>query len=449
MLVMVVGGARAWGDVQLHVLFSDNMVLQRQMAVPVFGTGEPGESIEVAFKDQKKTAIADAAGQWVVRLDPLEAGGPLELTVVGKNRVTIRNVMVGDVWICGGQSNMEWTVGASAHAAQEIAAATQPAIRCFKVGRNPTTRPLRNVRGAWLEASPRTVGQFTAVGYFFARELRKKLDVPIGLISSNWGGTAIEPWISAQSPDGGRAGSNLFNGMIHPLIPFGIKGVIWYQGESNTGRPDLYRTRFPALIADWRKHWGQGDFPFLFVQLANFRAPATQPGDSGWAELREAQAMALKVPQTGMAVAIDIGDTRDIHPRNKQEVGRRLALAAMKVAYGQKDVVGSGPLYQSMSIEGNRIRIHFEQVGGGLVCNQEPLKHFAIAGEDRRFVWASARIAGQSVVVWNESIAKPVAVRYAWAENPQGCNLYNKEGLPTSPFRTDNWERAPMVGRGR
>lgn len=469
--------------VELPRLFSDNMILQRRVPVPIWGTAKPGATVTVVLGKQTHAATAGADGRWIVKLDPLEAGGPLELRV---NELTFRNVLVGDVWLCSGQSNMEYGVETAARPKEEIAAARFPKIRLFTVGRAAKEEPQSDVKGKWQECSPETVAKFSAAGYFFGRELHAHLDVPIGLICSSWSGTPIEAWMSepllasdsdtkaaldrwkeslaaypkaveawekraAQWEKDVQSDSNLkrpkkpsnpkyasptlgrlFNGMIHPLIPFAMKGVIWYQGESNTAQAASYEKKFSALIQDWRSRWGRGNFPFLFVQLANFMPKKPQPGDSDWARLREAQLRALSVPTTAMVVAIDIGDEKDIHPKNKQEVGRRLALAARALAYGET-IVYSGPIFESMKIEEGRIRLSFGHVGGGLMGS---LKGFAIAGDDKKFVWAKAEIEGDTVVVRSDDVPNPKAVRYAWADSPD-CGLYNKEGLPASPFRTD------------
>ncbi len=465
-LVMLSAAPRA--EVKPHQLFCDNMVIQQGIPVPVWGTAEPGEDVAVSIAGQRKTAKAGSDGRWMVRLDPLKAGGPHEMTV---GPVTIRNVLVGEVWICSGQSNMEMSVRSSANAQAEIAAADYPKIRLFTVPRRPADSPQKEVAGSWKECGPETVPGFSAVAYFFGRELHKALNAPVGLIHTSWGGTAAELWTSRRvlEADGGLKSlfeahqrrlknyeeaarkaqaegkqaprkpgpgpAQLYNGMIAPLIPYAIAGAIWYQGESNAGRAAQYRKLFPAMIRNWREDWGQGDFPFLFVQLANYMARKQEPSESRWAELREAQLDTLSVPKTGMAVIIDVGDAKDIHPKNKQDVGRRLALAARRVAYGE-DIVYSGPLYDSMKVEGSKARISFKHVGGGLVARGEKLVGFSIAGGDKAFVWAEARIEGDTVVVWSDRVEKPAAVRYAWADNPE-CNLYNKEGLPASPFRTD------------
>jgi sialate O-acetylesterase len=476
----------ARAQLKLHALFSDGMVLQSDFACPVWGTVEPGEEISVSIAGQKKTAKAGADGKWSLKLDPLKAGGPHEMVVAGRNSVTLRDVLVGEVWICSGQSNMEWVVNGSNNAAEEKAAANFPKIRHFLVPKRQEAAPVTDLVGSWKLCSPETVGGFTAVGYFFGRELHQKLNVPVGLIHTSWGGTPAEVWTSnrgldsvglqkpmmdnyAKAMDGyekkiaslkadtekakaeGKPApktpnkpmqpSCLYNGMIANVLPYGIKGAIWYQGESNAGRAKEYQALFPAMIKNWREDWGQGEFPFAFVQLANFMARKDQPADSNWAELREAQTMTLSLPKTGMAVIIDIGEAKDIHPKNKQDVGKRLALWAQSQVYG-KDLVYSGPIYESIKVEDNKVRVSFKHVGGGLEAKGEKLTGFAVAGEDKAFVWADAKIDGKTIVVSSDKVAKPVAVRYAWADNPD-CNLYNKEGLPASPFRSDDWARKP------
>lgn len=469
--------ARSRAPLRLHALFSDGAVLQAGMMVPVWGTAEPGEEVTVEFEGQKKAVPADAEGRWRVRLDILSPGGPHELKVsAGGRSVVARNILVGEVWLAGGQSNMEWPVRSSARAEEEIAAARHPRIRLFTVPRRASEAPQRDVEGAWKECSPESVAGFSAVAYFFGRELHQALGVPVGLIHASWGGTPAEVWTRREvfdevpelkecvAEDARRRAahekaaeqarakgklapraplplSSLYNGMIAPLIPYGLRGAIWYQGESNASRAALYRTLFPALIRTWRRDWGQGDFPFLFVQLANFMARRAEPSESAWAELREAQLRTLsEVPRTAMAVAIDLGEEKDIHPRNKQDVGRRLARAALGTVY-DRAVVYSGPLYDGMKVEEDRIRVFFKHVGGGLEARGGKLAGFAVAGADRKFVWAEAEIDGETVVVRHPSVPAPVAVRYAWADNPE-ATLYNKEGLPASPFRTDDWPRA-------
>jgi sialate O-acetylesterase len=449
---------------KLHGLFRDNMVLQCDAPVPVWGTAEPGQSVAVQLGSQKKSAVADAGGRWKVVLDPLKAGGPVEMSVSAKESVTIRNVLIGEVWLCSGQSNMGWSVRLSLNPDQEIAAANYPKIRLFSVPRREAETPQTDVEGTWQECTPKTVSTFSAAAYFFGRDLQRALNVPIGLIHSSVGATRAQAWTSRPVLEGNPqfkevftqherekvaydkaatkpgvvpvAPSSLYNGMIAPLVPVAIRGAIWYQGEGNVGSPWTHRTLFPALIKNWRDAWGS-EFPFLYVQLAGHLARKEQPVESYWAMLRESQRLTLSVPKTAMATAVDIGDAEDIHPKNKQEVGRRLALAAEATVYG-KDLVYSGPLYDSMKVEGDKIRLAFKHVGGGLVAKGESLGGFAIAGPDRKFVWAKAKIDGASVLVWSEQVPKPSIVQYAWADNPE-CSLYNKEGLPAIPFMTDKY----------
>ena len=498
-------GCQAAATVRLPAVFSDHMVLQQGMDVPVWGWADSPGKVTVTLCGQTATALAGPDGRWRTTIKPPEAGGPYEMTVAGQNTITVKDILVGEVWICSGQSNMQMSVKGSANAEQEIAAATYPKIRLLTVPRVTGTEPQTDCQASWAACSPETVPAFSAVAYFFGRELHKARNVPIGLINTSWGGTPSEAWTSSRTvdavpefkpiverfeqsaanyakqvedwektkddrlakwkaaadkakADGKRAPrrpgppgdptksphrpTSLYNGMIAPLVPYGTAGAIWYQGESNAGRAYQYRTIFPAMITDWRKHWGQGDFTFLFVQLANFMARGTEPEQSAWAELREAQSMTLALPKTGQAVIIDIGDAKDIHPKNKQDVGKRLALAARAIAYAEK-IVYSGPAYDAMKVESGKIRLTFKHTGGGLVAKGGTLKGFAVAGADKTFVWADAEIDGQTVVVSSKDVAKPVAVRYAWANNPE-CNLYNQEGLPASPFRTDTWPGATV-----
>lgn len=642
----------AYADVRMPGIFGNHMVLQRDMKIPVWGWADPEEEVTVTLGNNIAKTKADADGKWRVNLKKLPANSkPQDLIVKGKNTVTIKDVLVGDVWICSGQSNMAMNVGNCLNPGAEEKAANLPQIRHFKVRNTMLPAPASDVNGAWQVASPKTVAGWTAVGYFFGRDLHQHLKIPIGLINSSWGGTRVEAWISRdiiatlpgtegdlkqldgmnkdfdkqkqihkkntedflvsyrklealetdkehikkysnpalddskwkeiktpgnwealglpgldgevwyrktidipaswagknlaldlgpideidttyfngvkvggkgtikpletrfwnrprhytvpgnlvktgkaviamrivdQSGQGGPWGgvasdmflvpadakndlksrismagkwrykvafelpkkpgnpsnpntaSVLYNGMINGLIPYAIKGAIWYQGESNAGNAFEYRVRFPAMITDWRLRWQQGDFPFLWVQLANFRKAPTKPEQTSWPIVRESQNKTLSLPNTGTGLAIDVGDAKNIHPKNKQTVSERLALAARAVAYGES-LVYAGPTYKSMKVEGDTIRISFDHIGGGLVAKGGELKHFAIAGKNHKFVWAKATIDGDTVVVKAEGIKDPVAVRYAWASNPEGCNLYNKEGLPGNPFRTDTW----------
>ena len=491
------GGAQP--EITLASVVGDHMVLQQGGPAPIWGKTTPDTKVRVTMDDRRITTRSDERGNWRVDLGPLRAGGPFDITVkAGKTEAVISDVLVGEVWVCSGQSNMQWTVSNSNNAEEEIKSANYPEMRLFTVTRKTSAEPLSECEGSWTACTPESVPEFSAVGYFFGRRVYKTLDVPVGLINTSWGGTPAEAWTSmpklqsnpdfqpmldrwkgiidaypqAQAdyekalgewqkkaddakakgepepgdkprppmgPDHPHRVASLYNGMIQPLIPFGIRGAIWYQGESNAGRAYQYRSLFPAMIEDWRANWGQGEFPFLFVQLANFmkRNPdANAP--SAWAELREAQDMTLGLEDTGQAVIIDIGEADDIHPRNKQDVGSRLAQAAWEVAYDMEGAIWSGPVMQSMKTEGNAIRLAFDHANGGLMANGDTLKGFAVAGEDKVFHWADATIDGNSVVVSSPDVANPVAVRYGWGDNPY-CNLYNVAGLPASPFRTDTW----------
>ncbi|HMH24672.1 MAG TPA: sialate O-acetylesterase [Puia sp.] len=622
-----------FGQVRLPRLVSDSMVLQRNIPATIWGWAAPAEKVTVKFKERSYHAIAGKDARWSVKLLPLDAGGPYDMEIDGSNHIVLRNILVGDIWICSGQSNMELPMErVKEKYPEQIAHAANPSIRQFVVAtRYDFSLPDDDLAsGNWQAATPASVLSFSAAGYFFANDLFQKYHVPIGLIKASAGGAPVEAWLDESTlkafpaylelayrfrngayrdsikrsddsissrwylniwrKDSGlhaarlwydptyddaawpemsipgfwdtaglkgtngvvwfrkeidvpvemagrpaklflgriidrdsvfvngifagtigyqypprrydlppgllRPGKNtiairvinssgkggfvpdktyrltagddridlrgrwryklgvssdplpgntffqyqplgLFNGIIAPLLPLAIKGVIWYQGESNTGKPREYRRLFSAMITNWRERWGQGNFPFLFVQLANYGEAKEQPGESEWAALRQAQLETLAVPNTAMAVALDIGEWNDLHPLNKEDVGKRLALAAQKIAYGDQTVVGSGPVYQSAQISGNKIRIGFTNMGGGLINKGgEPLRQFAIAGADHKFVWARAEIEGDKVIVWSEEVAHPVAVRYAWADNPEGANLYNKEGLPASPFES-------------
>jgi len=466
---LLVAAVAAPAEVKLPSQFSTGMVLQQGKPVPVWGWANAGAKVSVAFAGQEKSATADGDGKWTVTLDALKtATTPGTMTVTaGDDEVKLDDVLVGEVWICSGQSNMEWTVG-GCNSPDDVAAADYPLVRHIKVPHKPSAEPLDNFQGSWVACSPQTVPGFTAVGYFFARELHKELGVPIGLVNSSWGGTRIEPWTPpcgfAAVPElkemaekdydakNHQQPTVLYNGMISPLVPLAIRGAIWYQGESNGGEGVSYYHKKQALIGGWRQLFKQGDFPFYYVQLANWQQPNDNPqGGDGWAKLREAQVSTLQVPNAGMAVIIDIGEARDIHPKNKQDVGRRLALWALAKDYGKKDLVYSGPLYKDMKVEGDKIRVSFDHVGSGFMVGKkegrEPvreikdgeLKRFAIAGADQQWHWAKAAIDGDTVVVSCPEVKEPVAVRYAFSMNPEGANLYNKDGLPASPFRTDEW----------
>lgn len=485
-------------EVRLPAVISDHMLLQQGVPARVWGWAGPDETVQVQFRGRSYTATAPLPGEsgdWEVFLAPSEAGGPFRLEVRGSNTIAIEDVLVGDVWVASGQSNMDWSVRRSRDPDEEIAQANFPRIRLFKVARNVADEPLEDVEGAWQPCTPESVEHFSAVGYYFARHLHRKLGHPVGVIQTAWGGTPAQAWVSrphlesdpaltpalekwqqvlAEYPErqkehlaevarwereAAAAKKNgepvprrprrpfgpghpwtpggLFNAMISPLVPYAVRGAIWYQGETNAhlAEAHLYRSLFPALIQDWRAHWRVGPFPFLFVQLANFRKT---PEGSEWPELREAQLMTLGVRNTGMAVTIDIGNPEDIHPKNKQDVGKRLALAARALAHGE-DLVYSGPVFRRVTTEGTGLRVWFDHVGGGLESREGDLTGFEVAGADRRFVSASARIDSGNVVVSSPEVERAVAVRYGWSGSPV-CNLYNAEGLPASPFRSDDWE---------
>ncbi len=502
-----------WAEVKLAGVFSDHMVLQRDRDLPVWGWADPGEEVTVSFAGQTASTKAAADGSWSVTLKPLTLNKEgAKLTVNGKNRIELNDVLVGDVWLCGGQSNMEmpfaWRVLDNDREIQD--SARFPLIRQVKFDKINSSIPVADSRNSkWVVCSPQTLRNVTAAGYFFARAIHEKTGIPIGLLDDNWSGSRIEPFIAPegfmmvpelkvadrhrnaaldsesgrkrylaeidkikewcedaeeqvaegkaprtvmpQIPEVAGDGAVRYNAMIAPIVRFPIKGAIWYQGCSNGGDDDIYYHKMRALIEGWRKVWNQ-DFPFYFVQLASFQQVTDDPaGGNGWAKVREAQRKSLTIPNTGMAVTIDIGDDRDIHPKNKQDVGKRLALWALTHDYGVKDLVYSGPLYKEMKVEGDKIRIHFDHTGSGLMVGRKEglqpttevkdgkLAQFAIAGADRKWYWADAVIDGDTVVVSSPEVKNPVAVRYAFRHNPKGCNLYNREGLPASPFRTDNW----------
>lgn len=447
--------AVAAAAVKLPAVFGDDMVLQRGRPVPVWGWADKDEEVAVSIAGQTLTTKADENGRWKVTLDKLDVGPPLTMTIKDSSGSTLvfHDVLVGEVWLCSGQSNMVWGLAASNNGRQEIAKADYPSIRLFYIPEVKALTPAEDVNGRWVPCSPKNIvkvgrGSFSAVAYFFGRQLHKELGVPVGLIQSSWGGTPAEFWTSRKALGENpalkslihtrRDSSSLYNGMIAPLIPYAIRGAIWYQGESNVNRAHQYRTLFPAMIANWRADWGQGDFPFGFVQLAPYRYGNRDP--KYCAELRDAQLMTLNsVPNTGMAVTMDIGNVKNIHPRNKQDVGKRLALWAAAKVYG-RDVVYSGPIYKSMAVEGDKIRIRFDHVDGGPIASDgKPLVDFTIAGADKKFVPATAEIDGDSILVHADGVDRPVAVRYAWRDDATP-NLANKAGLPASPFRTDKWK---------
>jgi sialate O-acetylesterase len=456
-LLALLYGTACHADVRLNALFADGMVLQQGMKVPVWGSAEPGEVVTVLMQNQKAKVIAKD-GKWIVWLSPLSAGGPFEMTVEGKNKLCVKNVLVGEVWLCSGQSNMSWTLAQSADPQEAIEHADDPLIRLFTVPRKVSMTPMSECGGTWEPCSPRTARRFSAVGYYFGRRLARELRVPIGLVQSTWGGTIIEAWtsraalaaigvneenLSHNAASSGLADLDspavLYNAMITPLAPMAFRGIVWYQGESNTSRPFAYGERFPALIENWRRDWRRDDLPFLFVQLAPFKPKVGTISEGRWAELREAQLLTYQsMPRTAMAVITDLGDPNEVHPRRKEPVAERLFVAALAMAYGSSREY-SGPIFDQMRVEGNKAVVSFTHLGGGLVAKGTLLQGFTIAGSDRRFVEADAVIEGDQVVVSGKEVDQPAAVRFGWADYPV-VNLWNKAGLPASPFRTDKWQ---------
>lgn len=454
-LAILASPALTRAEVTPNPLFSNGAVLQRDATVPIWGTGDDdGEEVIVRFQGREATATIED-GRWKACLEDLEVGGPYTLEIrSGDQTIVIRNVLVGDVWLCSGQSNMQWNLGNTTNAEQAIADSADSELRLLTVPRVGKGEPQSSVDVGWSEAAPETVPGFSAVGYYFGAKLREDLDVPIGLISTNVGGTPAEAWTEPEDlaqvpelrpilerPENPRETHRpgwLYNAMVHPLVPYAVKGAIWYQGESNAGQAYEYRTLFPSMIASWREAWGE-DFPFLFVQLAPFMKIEEQPSDSAWAELREAQLMtAENVPSTAMAVITDVGEEDDIHPKQKQPVGERLAVAALAIAYGQ-DVCYSGPTLKDATFADGKATLTFDHTCGGLVAKDGPLTGFTIAGEDKTFHNAEAEITGpDTIAVRSDSVEAPVAVRFGWANFPV-VNLWNEAGLPASPFRTDDW----------
>jgi sialate O-acetylesterase len=512
--ITIVAGLAAGlsAEVRLPALIGDHMVVQQDKPVAIWGWADRGEAVTVLFAGQEKKAVAGADGAWRVVLDPLKAEAaksPLEMTVRGAkgSAIVVKDILVGEVWVCSGQSNMEMNFTWLPSPSPDVLRADHPSMRLFLVPRRTSDVPRDDVAAKWEACSPDTARTFSMVAYYFGLELHKRLGVPVGLIDSSWGGTRIEPWtppvgfaavpevksildgqaakyaeyqaalakalpswetwvrdsrkavaakaslppvpspgLPANPYNNPQAPTALFNGMIHALTPFAIRGAIWYQGEANRNDGLFYEKKMEAMIKGWRLAWKLGDFPFYYVQIAPFdygydvETPAIEiPDFLRLAYLWEAQTNALRIPNTGMAVITDIADLRDIHPTNKRDVGYRLSLWARANAYGEKTLVYSGPLYKSMAVEGNLARLSFDHVGGGLISNDgQPLKWFEIAGEDHIFYKADADIAGDTVVVWSPKVPAPKAVRFAWHQLAVG-NLANKEGLPASPFRTDKW----------
>ena len=449
------------------------MVLQRNQELAVWGWDEAGAEVTVRLGDSSVSGKAGKDGKWSVKLPKQSAGGPHTMTVSGSNTVELSDILIGEIWVCSGQSNMAWRVEQSSNAQTEIKAAKFPRIRLFHVPRNATGVPQDDVEAQWKVCSPETIPTFSAVSYFFGRHLHRELDVPIGLIATSWGGTRIEPWtppegfaqveavkemgesilrrrkeVAAASEAAKKAGKPapknplanrgvpmaLYNGMVHGLAPFGIKGAIWYQGEANRLDGALYEQKMHALIKGWRTVWGQGDFPFYYVQLAPFIYRGAEP--TMLAHLWEAQTKVLKFKNTGMAVTTDIATVKNIHPPNKQDVGKRLALWALAKDYGKNELVYSGPIFKSAKIDGNGIWLEFNHTGEGLKSSDgKPLTWFTIAGTDGKFVSAKAEIHGNKVHVSSDNVANPTDVRFAWDQTAEP-NFVNSAGLPASPFRT-------------
>jgi sialate O-acetylesterase len=496
------GGATARTNVALAPLFGDHAVLQQGRPVPVWGSAGAGDPITVTFRGQTVRTVAGGNGRWIAYLKPLAASSdPADLVVSGQNTVSVHDVVVGEVWLCSGQSNMEFTVAGSwsrvDNADAEVAAADYPLVRQLRIERTVAAAPAAAVKtGGWQPASPKTVGEFTAVGYFFARDIHRALGVPVGIVFSAWGGTPIESWMSDEArastsvagtldarwrqamsewppervarypadiaawqkaqanaeathtknplpwpqppatEDSPMRPGGLFNAMIAPLQPGALRGILWYQGESNVGHAGEYAELLNTLIRSWRAGWGQGDLPFYFVQLANFGDPS-ELADRGWARLREAQAQVLGAPATGMAVTIDIGSAENIHPTDKQDVGRRLALIAKARVYGIPGEF-SGPVFAGQAREGKALRVSFTNAGARLVAHGAAVKSLELAGRDGVFHPAAAEIEGTTLLVSSPGVDEPVAVRYAWSNSPE-ANLYNDAGLPAPPFRSDTW----------
>lgn len=458
----------AFGQLQLSPIFSSHMVLQRDQKLNIWGVAGPHEQVNVQLHQEVQLAKADSEGRWEVVLPVLPAGGPYVLKVLGEvDSLLLKDVYLGDVWLCGGQSNMAWTVERFPWARYEVQSANFKRIRLLNIKESLAAFPSSACStNGWREAQDSAILDFSAVGYFFGKYLHQEVDVAIGLISSAWSGTNIESWIpeshltsydeylnyrneTIQTLPVDSLGPNdfssvLYNGMIHPIRKLPIKGVIWYQGENNAHRAAEYEYLFPQLIRSWRAVWNQPQMPFLYVQLANFLKPDSIPKNDPWPFLRDAQDKALSLPATAMATAIDIGEVDNIHPANKQEVGRRLSLLARKLVYGQ-EVLAAGPRLESYEIIGNSVRLRFIQIGDGLrtSSNGADVMGFDIAGPNQRFYRAHAKItAAGEVEVWSPEVPNPIAVRYAWANNPAHANLVNSTGLPAYPFRTDQWENS-------
>lgn len=496
----------AEAEVRLPDILGNSMVLQQNQKVPVWGTADAGETVKVSFGKQTLTAVADEKGKWRVELKPLKANfTPQILTVEGKNKIELKDILVGEVWLVSGQSNMQWTLFQSNDGEQEVAKANHPKIRLFNVSREVAFKKKQGRLGEWKNCTPESVRDFSGAGYYFGVELQKKLNVPVGLINSSYGGSQAEAWTPVEylnanpdlkatvertkiweaerpkiradydeaiknwrvesekqkssgakpSPSPGvpdalrdyRIASSIYDGMIEPLMPFAIKGAIWYQGESNEVRAEQYNILLPTMIKSWRERWAQSAFPFGIIQLPNYRKTSEIPESSPWSFIREAQRKtAENIVNSGLIVTIDIGEVNDIHPKNKLDVGERMSVWALRNVYREK--ITDAPIFKKAEIKGEKIILTFDEVGNGLkVKNGEKLEEFAIAGEDQKFVWAEARIIGKNKIEVNSpNISNPFAVRYAFNSNPKNPNLTNDSGIPASPFRTDNFPD-PTAGK--
>ena len=489
-LIIVLNVLPVFADVKLPAIIGDNMLLQQKTKAPIWGWAEPGEKVSVKGSWQwfGASTKADSDGKWSVKLSTPKASKGHTIAIKANNTITLEDVLIGEVWICSGQSNMHFLLRNSDGGPEAAASADYPDIRLFTVKAAFAKEPQTDCTGQWSKCSPETTPDFSAVGYYFGKELHTELDIPIGLIHTSWGGTPAEAWTrqeilesdtdfapilerqeqmvrnlpqaleqyetalerwpqqAKKAREAGkkaprkpqqpternqRSPSSLYNAMIAPLIPYSIKGAIWYQGEANAARAYQYRKLFPAMIANWRQDWDRGDFPFYFVQIAPFNGQNP--------EIRESQMLTMKtVKNTGMAVTMDIGNPENIHPANKQDVGKRLSLWALAKNYGKKNLVYSGPIYEKMKVDGNKIKLYFDHIGGGLLARGGALTDFTIAGKDKQFTEAKATIDGDTIIVSSRDVKNPVSVRFGWT-NAAEPNLFNKEGLPASPFRTDDW----------
>lgn len=487
-------------EVKLPDVIASSMVLQQKQKVPIWGTAEVGETVTVTFQKQKLTVVADSKGKWRVDLKPLKADFTSQtLTIEGKNKIELKDILIGEVWLVAGQSNMQRLLRETANGEEVQAKANHPNIRLFNISREVGFKKKQGKLAEWLACTPESVKEFSAAGYYFGVDLQKNLNVPIGLLNSSYGGSQAEAWTPVEylkaNPDlvatvertkiwdeerprvkveyaaaienwkvesekqkaagarpspspavpdslrDYRIASSIYNGMIEPLIPFAIKGAIWYQGESNEARAEQYGILMPVMITSWREKWGEANFPFGIIQLPNYRTVKPEPVDEPWSFIREAQRQtALKTTNTGLIVTIDIGEANDIHPKNKFDVGLRMSVWALKNVYGKKLI--DSPRLQRFEVKANKIILTFDDVGTGLkIKTGDKLNEFAIAGDDKKFIWADAKIVGKNKVeVWSDKIPKPVAVRYAFNNNPKNPNLTNDSGLPAGPFRTDNWD---------